>query len=53
VIVFATALSESDRESLRQLSVDAIIEKTSRAETLLQAVQRLSPIAADATRRVA
>jgi CheY-like chemotaxis protein len=53
VIVFATALSESDRSHFRRLSVDAIIEKTSRAETLLQAVQRLSPIAADATRRVA
>lgn len=46
VIVFATALSESDRDRFGRLSVDAIVEKTSRAETLLEAVQRLSAAAA-------
>ena len=53
VIVFATTLSESDRSRFGGLSVDAIIEKTSRAETLLEAVQRLSPAAADAAQRAA
>jgi CheY-like chemotaxis protein len=48
VIVFATALSDSDRRRFARLSVDAIIEKTSRAETLLKAVQRLAPVAAAA-----
>ena len=46
VIVFATALSESDRRRFRGLAVDAIIEKTSRPQTLLEAVQRLAPVAA-------
>jgi two-component system response regulator MprA len=50
VIVFATALSESDRDRFGRLSVDAIVEKTSRAETLLEAVQRLSAAAAKAAR---
>ena len=48
VIVFATALSDSDRRRFARLSVDAIIEKTSPVATLLQAVLRLSPVAAAA-----
>jgi CheY-like chemotaxis protein len=51
VIVFATALSESDRDRFGRLSVDAIVEKTSRAETLLEAVQRLSAAAANKAAR--
>jgi CheY-like chemotaxis protein len=51
VIVFATALSDSDRDRFGHLSVDAIVEKTSRAETLLEAVQRLAAVVAKATRR--
>ena len=50
VIVFATALSESDRDRFGRLAVDAIVEKTSRTETLLEAVQRLSAAAAKAAR---
>ena len=51
VIVFATALSESDRDRFGRLSVDAIVEKTARAETLLEAVQRLSADAGKPARR--
>ena len=46
VIVFATALSDSDRRRFACLSVDAIIEKTSPGGTLVQAVQKLSALAA-------
>jgi CheY-like chemotaxis protein len=45
VIVFATALSDSDRHRFASLAVDAIIEKTSPRGTLVNAVQTLAACA--------
>ena len=42
IVVFASALSESDRRSFTRLAVDAIVEKGSRAQTLLETLHRLS-----------
>ena len=42
VIVFATALSELDRERFGHLAVNAIVEKASREQSLLEVVQRVA-----------
>ena len=42
VIVFATALSDSDRHRFGNLAVDAIVEKASRTQDLIATVQRVA-----------
>jgi len=42
IIVFATVLSDSDREHFDRLEVDAIIEKASDEQNLLETVQKLA-----------
>jgi CheY-like chemotaxis protein len=45
IIVFATALSELDRERFGNLAVNAIVEKASREQSLLEVVQRVAAAA--------
>ena len=42
IIVFATALSESDRQRFRHLAVNAIVEKASRPQDLLEVVRQVA-----------